>query len=221
MSQRRNYLQFGLEIYAEIEKEKKRQEMELEKKKKDMQDMEGELEQVEDIEKMDDQLAKPKERREMDWMGIFGPLLELDEIVDLLALYSLVNPDLRSYHTIRKHQGEGEDTISHQIKLHIIEMRNLNICYALFRVKQDVLLLPGQIIEFRSELPSFPEGACTFSIGFLRDNYLNCKGCIEGKKGKKVFVKETERMAEGYNRWPCRNIAGSRRWIEGVFVLLV
>ena len=133
----------------------------------------------------------------MNWLGHCGPHLDLDEIVDLLSLYSLVNPDLQKYHTIRKNVGEGEDTITHQVKLQMVELRNLNICYALFRCKNDKLLQAGKIINFRSDLPSVEEGTCTFSIGYMCDNYEKCRGCIDGKQGKNVIVKETFNMGKG------------------------
>ena len=59
-------------------------------------------------------VSKPANAAEMNWLGPFGPILELDEIVDLISLYSLVNPVLCNFHTIRKNEWEAEDTITYQ-----------------------------------------------------------------------------------------------------------
>ena len=49
----------------------------------------------------------------------------------------------------------------------------------------------------KTPLPSLVSRTCTFSIGYMCDNYMKCEGCQEGSSGKSVTVRETVLMGKG------------------------
>ena len=140
----------------------------------------------------------------MNWMGCFYDTLDLEEIVNLISLYSLVNPTLKNYHQTRR--DNGSDAITFQKKLYAIELKNFNIVYALIRVKMELFTINGNL-KMTTRLPSFRTEICSFSIGQMCDNYLTCKGCKKGLEGKQVTIKETDYMGKGLfaNEHICSN----------------
>ena len=87
----------------------------------------------------------------MRWMGCFYDNLDLEEIVNLISLYSLVNPKLKNYHQTRR--DNGSDAITFQKTLYAIELKNFNIVYALIRVKMELFTINGKL-KMTTRLPS-------------------------------------------------------------------
>ena len=121
--------------------------------------------------------------------------MELDEVVKLISLYSLVNPALKQFHRIR--EDTDNDAITYQKKLYTIGLRNFNIVYALIRIKFDLLSTKKEIV-MRIALPSLPQETCAFTIECMCDNFNTCTGCIKGLKGKHIIMKDAKRMGRGY-----------------------